>query len=177
MSRGVGTHNYSQTGKGKNIYHSGITIKKNTFKNLYDAGVYLMNWKNTKIINNKFVQCGKGNNLPHTNTAHAISGSGVKIIKITGNKFEKIKKNPINFNGQENVGNASGKYKRIYVYITDKEAMEMLDNTSVECGNDSGFSGYDVLYFRGDGSRVAGNAVGINFSKQEVNYNMKKGEK
>lgn len=53
----------------------------------------------------------------------------------------------------------------------------MLDNTSVECGNDSGFSGYDVLYFRGDGSRVAGNAVGINFSKQEVNYNMKKGEK
>lgn len=177
MSRGVGTHNYSQTGKGENIYHSGITIKNNTFKNLYDAGVYLMNWENTKIINNKFVQCGKGNNLPHTNTAHAISGSGVMKIKITGNSFEKIKKNPINFNGQENVGNASGKYKRIYVYITDKEAMEMLDNTSVECGDDSGFPGYDALYFRGDGSRIPSNAVGINFSKQEVNYNMKKGEK
>lgn len=176
MSRGVGTHNYSQTSKGKNIYHTGITIKKNTFINLYDAGVYLMNWKNTKIVNNKFVQCGKGNNLPYTNTAHAISGSGVKRITVTGNTFQKIKKNPINFNGQENMGNASGKYKRIYVYITDKEANEMLNNKSVNCGNDTDFPGYDVLYFKGDGHRLPANAVGINFEKQEVNFSMKKGE-
>lgn len=177
MSRGVGTHNYSQTAKGKNIYHKGIIIKNNTFKNLYDAGVYLMNWKNTKIVNNKFIQCGKGNNLPYTNTAHAISGSGVKTITITGNTFKKIKKNPINFNGQENVGKASGKYKRIYVYITDKEAKQMLNNKSVRCGNDSGFPGYDVLYFKGDGCRIPSNAVGINFEKQEVNFSMNKGEK
>lgn len=176
MSRGVGTHNYSQTKKGKNIYHTGITIKKNTFKNLYDCGVYLMNWKNTKIINNKFTNCGKGNNLPYTNTAHAVSGSGVQGIHITDNTFTKIKKNPINFNGQENVGNASGKYKRIYVYITNKEAKEMLRNKSEKCGNDSAFPGYDVLYFKGDGHRIPANAVGINFEKQEVNFNMKKGE-
>lgn len=177
MSRGIGSHNYSQTSKGKNIYHIGITVKNCTFKNLYDAGVYLMNWKNTKIINNKFVRCGKGNNLPYTNTAHAISGSGVEQIQITGNTFERIKRNPINFNGQENVGKAGGKYKRIYVYITNEEAKEMLNNTSIDCGEDIAFFGYDVLYFKGDGHRLPANAVGINFEKQEINYNMKKGEK
>lgn len=173
MSRGVGSHNYSQNAKGKNIYHSKIVIENNTFKDLFDCGVYLMNWENTKIRNNKFINNGKNNNLPKTNTAHAISGSGVKKITIAGNTFEKIKKNPINFNGQENVGNGS-KYKRIYVYITEKEAKAMLNNTSKNCGNDPGFPGYDVVYFRGDGRRTAANAVGISFSEQIVNFEMVK---
>ena len=172
MSRGVGTHNYSQTKKKKNIYHSKILIKGNTFKNLYDAGVYLMNWKNTKILNNRFIKNGKGNNLTSTNTGHAISGSGVKNITITGNHFKQIKKNPINFNGQENVGNGAGAYTRIYVYITKKEAEKMLDNTSEKCGNDPKFPGYDVVYFRNDGRRTKENAVGINFAKQKVNFNI-----
>ena len=173
MSRGVGSHNYSQTSGGFNIYHTNIRIEGNTFKNLYDAGVYMMNWKDTKIVNNTFINNGKGNNLTFTNTGHAISGSGIEKITISGNTFQKIKKNPVNFNGQSNQGNGA-KYKKIYVNITEDEANAMLDNTSIDCGNDPAFPGYDIVYFRGDGSRLASNAVGICFEKQEVNFEMEK---
>ena len=87
-------------------------------------------------------------------------------------QFQEVKKNPINFNGQENVGNGAGAYTRIYVYITKKEAEKMLDNTSEKCGNDPKFPGYDVVYFRNDGRRTKENAVGINFAKQKVNFNI-----
>ncbi len=173
MSRGVGSHNYSQNSKGANIYHTNIRIEGNTFKNLYDAGVYLMNWKNTKIVNNTFVNNGKGNKLTYTNTGHAISGSGVEQIVITGNTFRKIKKNPVNFNGQTNQGNGA-QYKKIYVHITNDEARAMLSNTSENCGNDPAFPEYDIVYFKGDGSRLASNAVGVCFATQEVNFEMVK---
>ncbi|MCR5703422.1 MAG: right-handed parallel beta-helix repeat-containing protein [Eubacterium sp.] len=172
MSRGVGTHNYSQK-NGQNIYHSKIVIEGNTFKNLFDAGVYLMNWQDVVIKNNTFYMTGKDNTLDKATTAHAIAGAGVKDIHITGNSFTKIKKNPIYFAAQENVGNGSH-YKRIYVYITDEEAKEMVDNTSTECGKDPNFPGYDVVYLRGDGRRTAANAVGINFNKKEVCFQMEK---
>ena len=48
----------------------------------------------------------------------------------------------------------------------------MLDNTSEKCGNDPKFPGYDVVYFRNDGRRTKENAVGINFGKQKVNFNI-----
>jgi parallel beta-helix repeat protein len=172
MSRGVGTHNYSQK-NGKNIYHKKIRIEGNTFKNLYDAGVYLMNWDNTVIKNNKFIKNGKNNKISKQTTAHAIAGSGVKNIHITGNSFKKITKNPIYFAAQENIGNGS-QYSRIYVYITKSEAKEMLNNTSEDCGNDPGFPGYDVVYLLGDGRRTAQNAVGVSFKKQEVCFDMVK---
>ena len=55
---------------------------------------------------------------------------------------------------------------------TKKEAEKMLDNTSEKCGNDPKFPGYDVVYFRNDGRRTKENAVGINFAKQKVNFNI-----
>ena len=56
--------------------------------------------------------------------------------------------------------------------VTGKEAEKMLDNTSEKCGNDPKFPGYDVVYFRNDGRRTKENAVGINFAKQKVNFNI-----
>ena len=60
----------------------------------------------------------------------------------------------------------------IYKHINKKEAEKMLDNTSEKCGNDPKFPGYDVVYFRSDGRRTKENAVGINFAKQKVNFNI-----
>ena len=173
MSRGVGTHNYSQTKSGKNIYHKNITIVGNTFTGMYDAGINVLNWKNTKIINNTFVKNGIGKNKKRNTTGHAISGSGVLKITMTGNTFKKIKLNPVYFAMKEN-SRYNGKYKPIYVYITKAETQKMLDNASVDCGNDPGFPGYDIVYIKGTGRRDEDNAVGVNFEKQEINEKMKK---
>lgn len=62
LNRGIGTHKYSMKksgGEWVNCMHEGITIKDNSFKNISDAAVFMMNWKNTTVTGNTFadVKC------------------------------------------------------------------------------------------------------------------------
>lgn len=174
-NRGVGSHKYSQNSKKENIYHQNITIENNVFKNNYDNGIYVLSWKNTVIKNNKFYNIGNKSNKSYSAGSHAISGGGVKEITITGNTFEKIKRNPVYFIRESNVGGGS-EYKHILVYITEAETEAMLDNTVINCGNDANenYAGYDVLYFRNDGTKSRDNGVGIKLETGEIFYGIPK---
>ncbi|MBD9054991.1 MAG: hypothetical protein EGR36_03175 [Eubacterium ventriosum] len=172
-TRGVGTHKYSQNSKGENIYHQNITIRNNEFKNIHDNGVFVLNWKNTKIENNKFTNIGNLSKKSYSSGAHAISGGGIEEINITGNTFTKIKRNPVYFCIQQNVGGGSN-YKKVGMKITKEETKAMLDNKVSDCGYDmnSIFHGYDILYFKGSGERSRSNAVGVNINKQIISYGL-----
>lgn len=172
-TRGVGTHKYSQNSKGENIYHQNITIRNNEFKNIHDNGVFVLNWKNTKIENNKFTNIGNSSKKSYSSGAHAISGGGIEEINITGNTFTKIKRNPVYFCIQQNVGGGSN-YKKVGMKITKEETKAMLDNKVFDCGYDmnSIFHGYDILYFKGSGERSRSNAVGVNINKQIISYGL-----
>jgi phage-related minor tail protein len=168
-----GTHKYSQNSKGENIYHQNITIRNNEFKNIHDNGVFVLNWKNTKIENNKFTNIGNSSKKSYSSGAHAISGGGIEEINITGNTFTKIKRNPVYFCIQQNVGGGSN-YKKVGMKITKEETKAMLDNKVSDCGYDmnSIFHGYDILYFKGSGERSRSNAVGVNINKQIISYGL-----
>ena len=99
-------------------------------------------------------------------------------INITGNTFTKIKRNPIYFCIQQNVG-AGSEYKKIGVIITHEETEAMLNNKVSQCGYDMNdiFAGYDILYFRGTGQRSKSNAVGVNITEGIINYDLTKKKK
>ncbi|MCR5836186.1 MAG: right-handed parallel beta-helix repeat-containing protein [Lachnospiraceae bacterium] len=169
--RGLGSHKFSQTSSGKNIYHENITVKGNTFKNNYDNGLFMLNWKNTTITDNKFYHIGNSSKMKTTFTAHGIAGSGLIGITITGNHFEKIGKNPIYFMYKENVIRGAG-YKGIKLYITPEETELMVNNTATDCGepHNEKYAGYEVVYFRNNGKSAKENAVAVDFDNGEVNY-------
>ena len=61
LQRGIGTHKYSQKEEnGKwtlNCYHENITIQNNTFSDIKNTGIFMLNWKSVKILENKFSRC------------------------------------------------------------------------------------------------------------------------
>lgn len=61
LQRGIGTHKYSQkelNGKWEiNCYHENITIQNNTFSDIKDTGIFMLNWKSVKILENTFLRC------------------------------------------------------------------------------------------------------------------------
>jgi hypothetical protein len=174
-TRGVGSHKYSQDNNGKNIYHKKIVIKNNTFKNIYDNGVFVLNWKDTTIKGNTFKNIGKTSKKTYSSGSHAISGGGIKKITITGNTFKDIERNPVYFISQRNVGGGS-EYKRVKVSITKKETEAMLDNVAVNCGDDENpnYAGYEILYFRNDSTKSRENGVGINLRDSQIFYGIPK---
>ena len=174
-TRGVGTHKYSQNSKGKNIYHTNIKINNNTFKDIYDNGVFVLNWKNTVITNNTFTNIGNTSNKGYSSGAHGISGGGVKGITITGNSFEDIARSAVYFIVQQNVGGGS-EYKKVLVNITKKETEAMINNTFKNCAKDANpnYDGYNVLYFRNDGTKSRTNGVGISATDNQVYYGIPK---
>lgn len=174
-TRGVGTHKYSQGNDGNPIYHQNIVIHNNVFKNIYDNGIFALTWKNTTITNNTFTNIGMTNMKSYSSGAHAISGGGIVGMTITNNSFSKIKRNAIYFGIQQNVGGGS-EYKKVGVELTLEETEAMRNNTASECGNDINdiFAGYDILYFKGTGSRSKENAVGMNLNDGTINYDFTK---
>lgn len=168
VTRGVGTHKYSQK-NGKNVYHTNIEIKNNVFKNIYDNGVFALNWKNAKIIDNEFTNIGINSKKAYSSGSHGISGGGVNKVSITGNSFTNIKRCAIYFCVQKNVG-AGSQYSKVTVNITDDEIRAMQNNTVTNCGYDDNekYVGYDVLIFRGDSERKKQNSSGINYTTGEV---------
>lgn len=174
VTRGVGTHKYSQK-NGSNVYHENVEVTNNTFKNIYDNGVFILNWKNAVISNNKFRKIGLKSKMGYSSGAHGISGGGIEGLTIENNSFNNIKRNAIYFCVQKNVGSGS-QYSKIKVNITKEEAEKMLTNTVTNCGNDVNeiFNGYDILYFRGNGERTRENGVGINIAKQTILWGIEK---
>lgn len=174
-TRGVGTHKYSQNSKGKNIYHSNIKINNNTFKNIYDNGVFVLNWKNAVITNNTFTNIGNTSNKGYSSGSHGISGGGVTGITIIGNSFENIARSAVYFIVQKNVGGGSG-YKKVFVNITKEETEAMVNNTFKNCAKDANpnYDGYNVLYFRNNGTKSRTNGVGISATDNKVYYGIPK---
>lgn len=175
-TRGVGTHKYSQNSKTKaNIYHANVKIDHNTFKNIYDNGVFILNWKNAVITNNTFTNIGKTSKQTYASGSHGISGGGIEGITITSNTFNGIKRNPIYFSIQQNT-EGGGSYGPVRVNITKEQTNAMMNNTFLNCGNDmnSIFAGYEVLYFRNSGKRDRANGVGIKMSEKKVYYGIPK---
>lgn len=174
-TRGVGTHKYSQNSKGENVYHTNIKINNNTFKNIYDNGVFVLNWKDTVITNNTFSNIGNTSNKGYSSGAHGISGGGVVGINITNNSFKDIARSAIYFIVQRNVGGGSH-YKKVYVNITDIETQAMINNSFENCSKDANpnYHGYNVLYFRNNGEKSRTNGVGISAKDNKVYYGIPK---
>ncbi len=174
VTRGVGTHKYSQK-NGENVYHENVVITNNTFKNIFDNGVFILNWKNATIENNTFNKIGLKSKKTYSSGAHAISGGGIEGIHVKNNIFSNVKRNPIYFCVQQNVGSASS-YSKVKTNITKEQTEEMLTNTVSNCGYDMNviFKGYDILYFRGNSERTRENAVAINLKKQEISWGIEK---
>ena len=79
LNRGIGTHKYSQKKSGGawvNCMHEGITISGNTFTNISDTAIFMMNWKDTTVTGNTFNDVTKA----------ALDFRGVKaLLTVKGN--------------------------------------------------------------------------------------------
>lgn len=171
-NRGVGTHKYSKQ-NDITIYHTNVKIMNNKFYDVFDNAVMALSWMNASIINNYFYNIGLKDTKTFASAAHAISGGGIYGITITGNTFENVKRNPVYFSAQKN-NDAGSEYSKVLVNITKEQTKAMLNNKVINCGQDMNdiFHGYDILYFRNDGSRTRKNAVGINIKKKKIRYGL-----
>ncbi len=90
VQRGVGTHQYSA---GK--YHANIQIKNCTFTKCFNGGIGVMNWKNSKIMNNTFSGIGKDTDGTVLNTEFITHVRGIFVagssgITINNNSFRSL---------------------------------------------------------------------------------------
>lgn len=81
LRRGIGTHKYSQKKKNGvwsvNMYHENVVIRNNTFTNIDNMGIFMLNWKNVTIESNRF-----------ENNTQCLDFRGVqKTVTITNNEF------------------------------------------------------------------------------------------
>ena len=168
ITRGVGTHKYSQKG-GKHVYHKNVKVIGNKFQNIYDNGVFILNWENAVIQNNTFSNIGKSSNLTYSSGSHGISGGGIQGITISGNSFTSIKRNAIYFGVQKNV-NAGSKYGKTKISITDAQFRTMVENKSASCGSEYNkkYKGYDFVIFKGNGERTEKNVVAGKFGVKSI---------
>ena len=168
ITRGVGTHKYSQKG-GKHVYHKNVKVIGNKFYNIYDNGVFVLNWQGATINNNVFNNIGKTSNLSYSSGSHGISGGGIQGITIKGNSFTSIKRNPIYFGVQKNV-KAGSSYKKTVISITAAQYRTMVENKAAKCGNEQNkkYKGYHFVIFKGNGERVEKNVVAGKFGVKSI---------
>lgn len=81
VHQAIGSHSLST-----NIYHHNINFVNNTCRNLTGVAVLAINWKNTRIINNHFENCGGGVQMDGT------VSSNIDGFVISGNTFRKMVK-------------------------------------------------------------------------------------
>lgn len=175
MNRAIGTHKYSQKkdSKGKysinskNVYHQNIQIKNNVFKNIYDNGIFMVNWKKTTITNNQFTDIGVKNKRDTNTARHAIAGGGVTGVTITNNTFTRVASSVIYFRRTANNGTGS-QYYPVMVYVTEQELEAMKSNEVIDCDRDVSYSNYDVLLFGGNGERSRENVYGMDLQTKTI---------
>lgn len=57
LKRGIGTHKYSWS-SSSDCAHNKISLNNNTFSKIENEAVFMMNWKNIRVVNNQFSKCG-----------------------------------------------------------------------------------------------------------------------
>lgn len=84
----VGSHTYSVSTAGQQIYHENVTIQNCQTVSTYNAAIRMFNWKNAVIKDNKFhgVQALEDNK---GKTYVCVLARGVVNPTITGNSFNK----------------------------------------------------------------------------------------
>ena len=174
VKRAIGTHKYSQkkddkgkyTIHSKNVYHQNIQIKNNTFQNIYDNAVFMVNWKDTVIDSNRFIKIGLKNKRDTNTARHAVAGGGVTGLTLVNNRFSQVASSVVYFRRTANNG-GGGQYYPVLVYVTDSELEQMKSNKISDCGRDKDYQSYDILMFKGNGERRKENAYGMDLQTKE----------
>ena len=94
LQRGIGTHKYSQKKSGGkwavNCYHENLVIRNNTFTDIKDTGIFMLNWKNVTLQENTFENCNlcinfRGTQAP-VNLVHNNFGTSTVVQTFSGDK-------------------------------------------------------------------------------------------
>ena len=94
LQRGIGTHKYSQKKSGGkwsvNCYHENIVLRNNTFTDIKDTGIFMLNWKNITLQENVFENCNlclnfRGSQAP-VNISQNNFGDSEVVQTFGGNK-------------------------------------------------------------------------------------------
>ena len=123
VQRGIGTHQYSQTDTGKNIYHTDITITHNGFYDCINCGLVFVNWKNCRILNNTFNGMGmkcdgtwnEGLSASRQSVMRGMFIKGSSNITIKGNRFKHTYET-IRFAPQKNANDRNDEYGYTITY-------------------------------------------------------------
>lgn len=133
LQRGIGTHKYSQKKSGGkwsvNCYHTDITIQNNEFSDIKDTGIFMLNWKSVKVIeniftNNKLCMNFRGVQAP-VEILHNDFGSSEVVQTFRGDKKE------IYYMGYKSPGKGSV-YSPIYNNLGFTTLAELLQQNSRE---------------------------------------------
>lgn len=86
MGVAVGSHTYSVSTAGQQVYHENVTIQNCKTNQTYNAGIRMLNWRNPVVKNNTFVGV-QGINDNKGNNYNCILARGVVNPTITKNEF------------------------------------------------------------------------------------------
>lgn len=127
LDRAIGTHKYSGAGviKGvtyKSMMHKNVKIINNTFKNMRNDAIRIMNWDRPRIINNTFTNIGMGDV-----GKRGILASGIYLPTIKNNHFENTGR-PMQFFPWKN--NLNGEEYAIIYNRIDEDGLKALSQNS-----------------------------------------------
>lgn len=127
LDRAIGTHKYSGMGiingvQHKSMLHKNVKIINNTFMDIRNDAIRIMNWDRPTIIDNTFTNIGLGNA-----GKRGLIGSGVYLPNIQNNHFENTGR-PMQFFPWKN--NGYGKEYEIIYNEFDAASLEAFANNT-----------------------------------------------
>lgn len=126
MGRAIGTHKYSAIGN-RQMIHNNILIKNNIIKNMYhDAPIRIMNWYNSKIINNTFTNIKSLDSKSKKTICRGVLASGTRNLTITKNYVSGCGR-AFQFSPWKNNGNGK-KYPAINNVLSSKNKKDLKYN-------------------------------------------------
>ena len=133
----IGTHKYSE-----GMYHTNISIERNTFANVSSYVVRMMNWKDCEISDNYFILDG----AEEDRNVNAVILNGAVNPTVTGNRFIGFT-TAISCAHWKNSGYGRA-YAETYNELSKANLRAMKDNVAVDCVNDY----FEVYTVFGDSS-------------------------
>ncbi len=126
LETAIGTHKYSE-----GMYHTNITIERNTFADVSNYVVRMMNWKDCSVSDNYFILT---QGPAEDKVVNAVILNGAVNPTVTGNRFVGFT-TAIRCAHWKNSG--SGKiYAETYNELSKANLRAMKDNEAVDCTND-----------------------------------------